>query len=854
MSGATHKKINLTPTRRSPRLKNIHVVYDEDSETDYPNLKPVKTEPEVIDLEEISSPLTPGFNDTSVGDQDFQNVSLKDLRARCKAKNRRAPKINLEGPDFKKQRQCEKRNLGDEVRNEEFDLDEPIIAFRQKRQKTPTKSNRIIDISTSPSVVKLLDTTPKREENGPVIFFPLDVTLHDSVSTADERRAPDVEHSTISAGNTDDLVGKNIFCAETSTGAVIIGSSPDILWEVKTEEEDIYSDEQVGVSSSGKDSFQDSFTELPREPIEYSRCQQHSGVIPQPTEIKDVSDDSCNLANSVEAYCLDDIILQNKTTDSLLSLDNTDEVINHHELSGNATNLTGDKSSVVNDYLVCSVNHEDHIDVNEYWYAGVLHGSALESTKITESSTEQCNTEVGFPSVVSQSDMCGSAERNLKSLAEVVQMKADGQLDSLVQCSVETKDILLHMDVPHAINDCTFAFNKTLDSVRAANFTTQDGRLENIVYDALNNHAQRKIIETETPVGVSGVATISSPVISEDIDRYPTGSKAPHGGQLALTCVTEYLLKDTDQLKATAVDDIHKTDSDQRSKEHFGLQSQLLRSCSHLDKACVTSESLNPEETQEMPSGSLDSTAASLDTDGQSNKLHPFSDEGTLEEHTPRKLLSKRKIMSPISQEKLCNALTGIDLCGVQRLKRKFLLEDCYKTRPNGSSTLSRTSKGILKATESPSPPKTTCTCMKSSVLLDTEKAVEFSQRQMHDIGNIASKLIRSLKHMRSIVDENLLSEAHSLLPNFNPAEIRAASADAFEVERTTRKWLTIMNKDCNRFCKILTLAGKKAVPHSEVPRKRKKITFADETGGKLCHVKVFNDGQTSLVPECHSE
>ena len=58
-------------------------------------------------------------------------------------------------------------------------------------------------------------------------------------------------------------------------------------------------------------------------------------------------------------------------------------------------------------------------------------------------------------------------------------------------------------------------------------------------------------------------------------------------------------------------------------------------------------------------------------------------------------------------------------------------------------------------------------------MVLDTEKAVEFSQRQMHDIENIAGKLIRSLKHMKSIVGESLLSEAYSLVPNFNTAEVR---------------------------------------------------------------------------------
>jgi hypothetical protein len=56
-------------------------------------------------------------------------------------------------------------------------------------------------------------------------------------------------------------------------------------------------------------------------------------------------------------------------------------------------------------------------------------------------------------------------------------------------------------------------------------------------------------------------------------------------------------------------------------------------------------------------------------------------------------------------------------------------------------------------------------------VVLDTEKAIEFSQRQMHDIEN--AKLTGSLKHMRSIMDESLLSEAYSLLPNFKIVEVR---------------------------------------------------------------------------------
>ena len=94
--------------------------------------------------------------------------------------------------------------------------------------------------------------------------------------------------------------------------------------------------------------------------------------------------------------------------------------------------------------------------------------------------------------------------------------------------------------------------------------------------------------------------------------------------------------------------------------------------------------------------------------------------------------------------------------------------------RLKGRTYVSPTSKGVLKSTESSHHQQTTWSWMiNSSVVLDTEKAVEFSQRQMHDIENIASKLTRSLKHMRSIMDESLSSEAYSLLPNFKIAEVR---------------------------------------------------------------------------------
>lgn len=99
---------------------------------------------------------------------------------------------------------------------------------------------------------------------------------------------------------------------------------------------------------------------------------------------------------------------------------------------------------------------------------------------------------------------------------------------------------------------------------------------------------------------------------------------------------------------------------------------------------------------------------------------------------------------------------------------------------------------------------------------------------------------------------------------------MRAAAENASELEKTTKKWLSIMTKDCNRFCKImvgdavsltkpqskiwafdsylvLTLSFKwqrsadnKSTASVNGVRKGRKITFADEVGGTLCHIETF--------------
>ncbi|KAF8698432.1 hypothetical protein HU200_035172 [Digitaria exilis] len=717
-------------------------------------------------------------------------------------------------------------------------------------------------LTSSPCATEVEDTTSNSyNTHSPAQRSPLKATMHDPQLEKLGRRAKDLEHSKKISDSTEEIVGEQICCAEVknTADAAVSCRKSDVLCEIKIEDMDFY--EEFGTSSCSKHSS----IELEQEQVEGDECIPQSCFMNQPTQLADVSDPSYEQTGSIKENSSDKITAE-KATEIVSSLGIRDEVSNHQKTSENICNSDVDRSSIGNGFLACSfsLSCHDQIDNDEYWNTGVAYGNELETVEIL--------TDTVPPLQIVQSDLCGSTETNCTSLEKVVQMQGESQLDSVVCCGVRPKHLLLDKETGHAATDFTFSFDKSLDLAQPANFVAQDGRLESIVYDVLNNHTQRMTSENRSSAGLQGTSVIQSSVI--DFSGNCIKDEKASDNKISFPDNVEWPLKD--KLICTIEYDICRSVNNEGPEEELVLQHQLFQSCTDkLDPSSVMPNISNAEESQKLSAGAPNSSVTSLETDGRIKKSELFIDDESIEEHTPKKLLSKRKIMSPTSQEKLCNALTGIDLCdGLQRLSKKIINEDCDKTRISlpqpahkqdrlmfstdrrlkGRTSVSPTTKGVLKSTGSPPHEMTTCSCMRSSpVVLDTEKAVEFSQRQMHDIENIAAKLIRSLKHMKSIVDESLSSEAYSLLPNFNIAEIRAASEDALEAEKTTRKWLSIMNKDCNRFCKILSLAKKNDVSNPEVPRKQRKITFADETGGMLCHVKVFKDGQTSFS-ECQSD
>ncbi|KAL5654539.1 hypothetical protein ACJX0J_033858, partial [Zea mays] len=320
----------------------------------------------------------------------------------------------------------------------------------------------------------------------------------------------------------------------------------------------------------------------------------------------------------------------------------------------------------------CSINNFDDITA-----AKATEVSSLGLTDET-SNHQKTSENLTDSDVYTQSDLCGSTQMNCTSLEGVVQMQAEGQLDSIVCCGVRPKHMLLDMEIRHTETGI-FTFDKTIDLAHPANFVAQDGRLESIVYDVLNNHAQRTASKNESSVGLPETAVTQSSLI--DFTDNCFEDKRASVDKILPPNNLDWPLKD--KLNSTTDYDICRPiNDDEGSEEELVPQHQLYQSCS--DKFNLSSampEISNAEESQKI------------------------------------------SIMSPTSQEKLCSALTGIDLCdGVQRFKSKIIIEDHDKTtislpqpahmqdrsmlstdrRLKSRTFVSPTSKGVLKSTGSP--------------------------------------------------------------------------------------------------------------------------------------------------------
>ncbi|XP_050233230.1 uncharacterized protein LOC126681720 [Mercurialis annua] len=291
-----------------------------------------------------------------------------------------------------------------------------------------------------------------------------------------------------------------------------------------------------------------------------------------------------------------------------------------------------------------------------------------------------------------------------------------------------------------------------------------------------------------------------------------------------------------------------------------------------------------PDHSTTEAKGSHSSLGADAARDG-STEIHFYIDEPVISkrfegchqsklQNHPERLLSTRTTISPTSQKSLREAqeCTKLDAEQYYKYARKL----CYSKqienkigRPEEGNQIKRAEvifspdkvvkkpkihkNGFHQNDKVPRPSRaaqrfsTGCTSIQSC----SESAILFSQQQMLDVTSITSKLARELQSMREIVEETLQSKLYpDKCAKFNAEEMKNSVQNATRVEESARRSLSIMARDCNRFCKIMKLAEKGSTTSPNAVRKKRKIVFADEAGGDLCDVKTFEEDIFCMEPK----
>ncbi|KAL1368465.1 hypothetical protein AAHE18_02G123100 [Arachis hypogaea] len=239
--------------------------------------------------------------------------------------------------------------------------------------------------------------------------------------------------------------------------------------------------------------------------------------------------------------------------------------------------------------------------------------------------------------------------------------------------------------------------------------------------------------------------------------------------------------------------------------------------------------------------------------------------------HRPERLLSTRKTISPTSQEKLCKAMESVHLIQKNNLMHSSCKGKLQYSEQTNKSDADEGLNDNMRPGFTDSPDKIIITPKTSkrgsqpkgifksprpanrigfnSVQSCSKSAIAFSQQQMHDVECLTMKLTKELKSMKEIVDDMLRSEfCLNTSLRYKVNEARMAVKNATRAEEAAKRCLSFMARDCNRFCKIMKLSEGGPPAAQEVVRKeRKKIAFADEAGGRLCEVKLFEDDVVSL-------
>ncbi|KAK6939452.1 hypothetical protein RJ641_028983 [Dillenia turbinata] len=307
------------------------------------------------------------------------------------------------------------------------------------------------------------------------------------------------------------------------------------------------------------------------------------------------------------------------------------------------------------------------------------------------------------------------------------------------------------------------------------------------------------------------------------------------------------------------------------------------------DSTITTSEqeAVMPSCINETKTVAADSHPCSSTNESAATEASP-----TRSDHHPERLLSTRKAISPSSQEKLCQAMDCMELYeDVGNFKSRGKL--CFGEQPekwassagavledgeiavstdrhakiiNSSGTRTQVSCSPKKILQKPKnekrslqregilkvPRLSRASTGGNNTQSCVESAISFSQRQMHDIERLANMLTNELTSIKSMMEETFHSEAcPAAFPNYNGDEVGKTIERANKAEETAKRWLSMMTRDCNRFCKIMRQNEKGTVGVSTgIGKEKRRITFADEAGGSLCHVKFYWDDMNTVSEE----
>ncbi|CAL0304468.1 unnamed protein product [Lupinus luteus] len=280
----------------------------------------------------------------------------------------------------------------------------------------------------------------------------------------------------------------------------------------------------------------------------------------------------------------------------------------------------------------------------------------------------------------------------------------------------------------------------------------------------------------------------------------------------------------------------------------------------------VSSSDDSPESMEKLSFSSIHDDEGEHKTEA-TNELISSNEHCSSDLDHPKGLLSNRKTLSPSSMQLIDTDDKDFLKCreklyiGEHSGKKKGTASGPDETRrarfvdnPKKVSNSTKTfkggfhPKGILKFPHRSRSERDSIGCS-SLQSCPYSTSISFSKRQMHDFETLTMKLTKELKSMKVIVDDMLRSEfCLNTSLRYKVNEARLAVKKAEKTEETANRCLSVLARNCNRFCKLLKLAVDGPSPQHAMPKGRGKVSFADEVGGTLCQVRFFKGDRTSLL------